>query len=98
MLEDCCGRRRWSGTLVELLHCCKDARRSNRCRSTTGLFLLKHFLLLQQRGTIYCAAFTDDTLFSEMAHKAIFWQQNSFFGVDLSSLYAPALEGYFSQV
>ena len=55
-------------------------------------------VLLQQSGRIYCAAFTDEALFSELAHKAIFWQQQNFFGVDLSSLHAPALEGYFSQV
>jgi len=33
-----------------------------------------------------------------MVNKATFWQQNSFFGVDLSSLFQPALDGYFSQV
>jgi histone-arginine methyltransferase CARM1 len=55
-------------------------------------------LLLQQSGRIYCAAFSDEVLFSELAHKAIFWQQRNFFGVDLSSLHAPALEGYFGQV
>ena len=55
-------------------------------------------LLLQQSGRIYCAAFTDDVLFSELAQKAVFWQQRNFFGVDLSALHSPAVEGYFSQV
>lgn len=55
-------------------------------------------LLLQQSGQIYCAAFTDDVLFSELAQKAVFWQQSNFFGVDLSALHSPAVEGYFSQV
>ena len=55
-------------------------------------------LLLQQTGRIYCAAFTDDVLFSELAQKAVFWQQRNFFGVDLSALHSPAVEGYFSQV
>ena len=54
--------------------------------------------LLQQTGRIYCAAFTDDVLFSELAQKAVFWQQRSFFGVDLSALHSPAVEGYFNQV
>ena len=53
--------------------------------------------LMQQVGRIHVAAFTDDLLYTEMVNKATFWQQNSFFGVDLSSLFQPALDGYFSQ-
>ncbi|CAL5219667.1 g1550 [Coccomyxa viridis] len=69
----------------------------------TYVYARDHFLkpngrMFPQSGRIYCAAFTDDALFSELAHKATFWQQKNFFGVDLSTLHAPALEGYFSQV
>ncbi|EIE20922.1 S-adenosyl-L-methionine-dependent methyltransferase [Coccomyxa subellipsoidea C-169] len=53
--------------------------------------------MFPQTGRIHVAAFTDDLLYTEMVNKATFWQQNSFFGVDLSSLFQPALDGYFSQ-
>ncbi|KAK9909649.1 hypothetical protein WJX75_005586 [Coccomyxa subellipsoidea] len=54
--------------------------------------------MFPQIGRIHVAAFTDDLLYTEMVNKATFWQQSSFFGVDLSSLFQPALDGYFSQV
>lgn len=52
----------------------------------------------QAVGRIHCAAFTDDVLFAEMAAKATFWQQRAFYGVDLTCLFEPALDGYFAQV
>lgn len=54
-------------------------------------------LVVQQTGRIHVAAFTDDVLHAEMMNKATFWLQTSFFGVDLTSLYEPAMDGYFSQ-
>lgn len=53
---------------------------------------------LQQVGRIHAAAFSDFVLHAELTSKATFWQQPNFYGVDLCSLMAPALDGYFSQV
>ena len=49
-------------------------------------------------GRIHAAAFTDPLLYGEVAGRAAFWQQADFYGVDLTPLFAPAAEGYFSQV
>ena len=65
-------------------------------KSLTNGALCLH-ALVQQIGRIHVAAFTDDVLHSEMMNKATFWLQSSFFGVDLTSLYEPAMDGYFSQ-
>ncbi|XP_048497405.1 probable histone-arginine methyltransferase 1.3 [Beta vulgaris subsp. vulgaris] len=48
-------------------------------------------------GRIHMAPFSDEYLFVEIANKALFWQQQNYFGVDLSSLYGSAFQGYFSQ-
>jgi hypothetical protein len=37
-------------------------------------------------------------LHSELLGKALFWQQPNFFGLDMTHLHQPALEGYFTQV
>jgi hypothetical protein len=37
-------------------------------------------------------------LYSELYHKATFWTSPNFYGVNLTNLHTPALEGYFSQV
>jgi histone-arginine methyltransferase CARM1 len=58
--------------------------------------LLSFFL--QQLGRIHAAAFSDAMLHSELVGKALFWQQPNFFGLDMTHLHQPALEGYFSQV
>ena len=52
----------------------------------------------QQVGRIHCAVFSDAALFAEVASKAAFWQQNSYYGVDLTCLLQPACEDYFAQV
>lgn len=49
-------------------------------------------------GTIHIAAFSDDILHSELASRALFWQQRSFYGVNLTCLHEPAKASYFSQV
>ena len=54
--------------------------------------------LFPRVGRIHVAAFSDPLLFSEVASKAQFWQQPSFYGVDLTCLHAPAAAGYFNQV
>ncbi|KAK9664728.1 hypothetical protein RND81_14G063900 [Saponaria officinalis] len=48
-------------------------------------------------GRIHMAPFSDEQLFVEIASKALFWQQQNYFGVDLSSLHGSAFEGYFTQ-
>lgn len=35
---------------------------------------------------------------TQIATKAQFWTQNNFYGVDVTPLYAPAVDGYFGQV
>jgi hypothetical protein len=44
------------------------------------------------------APFADEMLYTEIANKALFWQQQSYCGVDLTPLYGAAFSGYFSQV
>ena len=44
------------------------------------------------------AAFSDELLHAEVAAKASFWQQPSFYGIDLTCLHRPATAGYFGQV
>ncbi|CAB4262713.1 unnamed protein product [Prunus armeniaca] len=48
-------------------------------------------------GRIHMAPFSDEYLFVEIANKALFWQQQNYYGVDLQPLYASAFQGYFSQ-
>ncbi|CAA7017116.1 unnamed protein product [Microthlaspi erraticum] len=48
-------------------------------------------------GRIHMAPFSDEYLFIEMANKALFWQQQNYYGVDLTALYGSAHQGYFSQ-
>lgn len=48
-------------------------------------------------GRIHMAPFSDEYLFVEIANKALFWQQQNYFGVDLTPLYGSAFQGYFSQ-
>ncbi|KAJ4817249.1 Histone-arginine methyltransferase CARM1 [Rhynchospora pubera] len=48
-------------------------------------------------GRIHMAPFSDEYLYVEVANKALFWQQQNFFGVDLTPLHGSAFQGYFSQ-
>lgn len=48
-------------------------------------------------GRIHMAPFSDEYLFVEIANKALFWQQQNYYGVDLTPLYGSAFQGYFSQ-
>ena len=52
----------------------------------------------QQVGRIHCAVFSDAALFAEVASKAAFWQQDNYYGVDLTRLLQPAVDDYFAQV
>jgi histone-arginine methyltransferase CARM1 len=48
-------------------------------------------------GDMYVAPFTDEALYMEQAAKANFWCQNSFYGVNLTSLKQAAFDEYFKQ-
>lgn len=48
-------------------------------------------------GDLYVTPFTDEALYMEQVGKANFWYQQSFYGVDLTSLRDAALEEYFKQ-
>ncbi|PKI65102.1 hypothetical protein CRG98_014571 [Punica granatum] len=48
-------------------------------------------------GRIHMAPFSDEYLFVEIANKALFWQQLSYYGVDLTPLHGSAFQGNFSQ-
>ena len=48
-------------------------------------------------GDLHIAPFTDDALHMEQFSKANFWYQQSFHGVDLTSLRRAAIEEYFKQ-
>ncbi|XP_077004416.1 histone-arginine methyltransferase CARM1-like isoform X3 [Tamandua tetradactyla] len=48
-------------------------------------------------GDIHLAPFSDEQLYMEHYSRANFWHQQSFYGVDLSSLRDAAVDEYFSQ-
>ncbi|XP_015076982.1 probable histone-arginine methyltransferase 1.3 [Solanum pennellii] len=60
-------------------------------------FLVPNGKMFPAVGRIHVAPFSDEYLYLEIANKAIFWQQQSYFGVDLTPLQRSAYEGYFSQ-
>ncbi|CAO2836094.1 unnamed protein product [Amaranthus hypochondriacus] len=60
-------------------------------------FLVPSGKMFPRVGRIHMAPFSDEDLFVEIANKALFWRQKNFFGVDLTSLYESASQGYFSQ-
>ncbi|KAG9286827.1 hypothetical protein G9A89_012377 [Geosiphon pyriformis] len=51
--------------------------------------------LFPSKGSIHLAPFTDAALWSETMGKVRFWEQNSFFGIDLSTLYNDAWDEMF---
>lgn len=55
-------------------------------------------MCLQQVGTIHVAAFSDANLYAEVANKAFFWMQPSFYNIDITCLHKDAAAGYFTQV
>ncbi|ERN02190.1 hypothetical protein AMTRI_Chr02g223030 [Amborella trichopoda] len=60
-------------------------------------FLVPHGKMFPTIGRIHMAPFSDEYLFVEIANKALFWQQQNYYGVDLTPLYGSAFQGYFSQ-
>ncbi|XP_043709741.1 probable histone-arginine methyltransferase 1.3 isoform X4 [Telopea speciosissima] len=61
-------------------------------------FLLPNGKMFPTIGRIHMAPFSDEYLYVEVANKALFWQQQNYYGVDLTPLYGSAFQGYFSQV
>ncbi|GAB2295232.1 Probable histone-arginine methyltransferase 1.4 [Dionaea muscipula] len=60
-------------------------------------FLVSNGKMFPAVGRIYVAPFSDEYLYAELANKALFWQQQNYFGVDLTPLHGSAFQGYFSQ-
>ncbi|KAH1046417.1 hypothetical protein J1N35_037201 [Gossypium stocksii] len=60
-------------------------------------FLVPNGKMFPSIGRIHMAPFSDEYLFVEIANKALFWQQQNYYGVDLTPLYGSAFRGYFSQ-
>ncbi|XP_057431430.1 probable histone-arginine methyltransferase 1.4 [Lotus japonicus] len=60
-------------------------------------FLIPNGKMFPSVGRIHMAPFSDEYLFVEMANKALFWQQQNYYGVDLTPLHKTAFQGYFSQ-
>ncbi|KAG0561597.1 hypothetical protein KC19_9G076700 [Ceratodon purpureus] len=60
-------------------------------------FLVPNGKMFPSRGRIHMAPFSDEYLYGEIANKALFWQQQSYYGVDLTPLRDTAFQGYFSQ-
>ncbi|KAJ1964360.1 hypothetical protein GGI12_001473 [Dipsacomyces acuminosporus] len=59
-------------------------------------FLKPGGAMLPSSGTIHLAPLSDANLWTETITKARFWQQNSFYGVDLNPYFAPSFDEYFS--
>ena len=49
------------------------------------------------QGDLHVAPFTDEALYMEQFSKANFWYQESFHGINLSSLRDAAVKEYFKQ-
>ncbi|XP_039128696.1 probable histone-arginine methyltransferase CARM1 isoform X1 [Dioscorea cayenensis subsp. rotundata] len=60
-------------------------------------FLVSNGKMFPSIGRIHMAPFSDEYLYVEIANKALFWQQQNYYGVNLTSLYGSAFQGYFSQ-
>ncbi|KAI8003188.1 putative histone-arginine methyltransferase 1.3 [Camellia lanceoleosa] len=60
-------------------------------------FLVPNGKMFPTIGRIHMAPFSDEYLYAEIANKALFWQQRSYYEVDLTPLYGSAFQGYFSQ-
>ncbi len=54
--------------------------------------------VVQQVGRIHAAAFSDANLYAEVANKAFFWMQPSFYNIDITCLHKEAAAAYFTQV
>ncbi|KAL3505736.1 hypothetical protein ACH5RR_031118 [Cinchona calisaya] len=60
-------------------------------------FLIPNGKMFPTVGRIHMAPFSDECLYIEIANKGLFWQQQNYYGVNLTSLHGSAFQGYFSQ-
>ncbi|XP_047983415.1 probable histone-arginine methyltransferase 1.3 [Salvia hispanica] len=60
-------------------------------------FLVPKGKMFPTIGRIHMAPFSDEYLYIEIANKALFWQQQNYYGVNLTPLHGTAFQGYFSQ-
>ncbi|CAK9238579.1 unnamed protein product [Sphagnum jensenii] len=60
-------------------------------------FLVPKGKMFPSIGRIHMAPFSDEYLYSEIASKALFWHQQSYYGVNLKPVHDSAFQGYFSQ-
>ncbi|KAL8239034.1 hypothetical protein R6Q59_015601 [Mikania micrantha] len=60
-------------------------------------FLVPNGKMFPTVGRIHMAPFSDEYLYVEIANKSLFWQQQNYYGVDLTALHGTAFQGYFSQ-
>ncbi|KAI3469390.1 hypothetical protein Pfo_026053 [Paulownia fortunei] len=60
-------------------------------------FLVPNGKMFPTVGRIHMAPFSDEYLYIEIANKALFWQQQNYYGVNLTPLHGTAFQGYFSQ-
>ncbi|KAL5983787.1 Histone-arginine methyltransferase carm1 [Asimina triloba] len=60
-------------------------------------FLIPNGRMFPTIGRIHMAPFSDEFLYVEIANKALFWQQQNYYGVDLTPLHGSAFQGYFGQ-
>ncbi|EPS70406.1 hypothetical protein M569_04353, partial [Genlisea aurea] len=60
-------------------------------------FLVPNGKMFPTIGRIHMAPFSDEYLYIEIANKALFWQQQNYYGVNLTPLHSTAFQGYFSQ-
>lgn len=66
------------------------------------LYARDHFLrpggsMVPSTGTVFISPFTDGHLWTQTMAKARFWEQQNFYGVDLSPLYSEARDEVFGQ-
>ncbi|XP_010743910.3 histone-arginine methyltransferase CARM1 [Larimichthys crocea] len=54
-------------------------------------------LMFPSYGDIHLAPFSDEQLYFEHFARASFWQQRSFYGVNLNALHSPAVDEFFKQ-
>lgn len=55
------------------------------------------FKMFPSIGTMFMSPFSDDSIYREQMAKVAFWQQQDFYGVNLSSLREQAMTNHFSQ-
>lgn len=60
-------------------------------------FLKPNGLMYPSRGNIYVSVFSDQALYDSQYNKCLFWNNNSFYGFDINTLFEDSLLDLFSQ-